>query len=247
MTLNQVLERIRINCLAHKQINRFFFGKEWELLNDKKSEYACVLCEDQGGSIDRSRNARILNFRLYFLDLVNVSEDTEGNEQEVLSDMLSVAEDIIALLNRYEYEDWMIQETSSLQLITEVYDDMNAGVYIDVSISVDYLTDRCQVPAEDITIETDSNDMRTYEAYRKCTGSEGTSLSLATDFTDLDGNTVDLRNKRVMFFMRSNTALKKITSGTPTVEEYKLTSTNAEVLNAVFPDETFFLLYRNNN
>lgn len=243
MTLNQVLSRIRTISLAHKQVNRFYFGKEWELLNDKKSEYACVLCEDQGGSIDRTTKQRVLNFRLYFLDLVNVSEDTEGNEQEVLSDMLSVAEDIIALLNNHDYDDWMIQENSPLQFITEVFDDMNAGVYIDVAISVDYLTDRCQVPADNITIETDSNDMRTYEAFK--TGVTGTTVNL-NSFVDYPGNTVDITAKKLLFVTREGMPFKVITSGTPASDEVKQNASTLEFLYDLSAQERIFILYRNN-
>jgi hypothetical protein len=138
----------------------------------------------------------------------------------------------------------MVQENSPLQMVTEYHNDMTAGVYLDLSIAVDYLTDRCQVPSVAITIETDSNDMRTYEAYK--TGVTGTTVSLSA-LTNYAGATVDLTGKKLLFVTREGMPFKVITSGTPAIDEVKQNATTIEFLNDLSASERIFILYRNNN
>ena len=160
LTLNQILARLRLLAESHDQLNTFYFGDPHEF--DEPSEgvhedniYPACFVQSQPGTIDRTQHLINYNFRIYFYDLVKVSEGTENNESEVLSDMSSVAQDFLAMLMSSTYQrDWIINDKVNFQLETEKLNDMAAGLFIDVQIGVDFLADRCQVPASDVTFET---------------------------------------------------------------------------------------------
>lgn len=133
------------------------------------------------GSIDRAAKQNRFNFRIFFLDLVKVSDQTEQNETEVISDMYQVAGDVLALLNKPAYEfDWTIVESSSISPLTESLGDMVAGVSMEVGILVDYLTDSCQVPSDDVSFLNDFDMARTKIFTYTGTGSEGATFSVAS-------------------------------------------------------------------
>ena len=187
LTLNQIIARIRTLALSHYQINDFYFGQVPNFEQDNDINYPACFLEQLPGSIDRIEKLQTFNFRVYLLDRVFQSEDAKGNEQEVLSDMSSVAADLVAMLMAYEYEeDWMIEETNTVTPITEYLNDMVAGVYVDIGVKVDYLADRCQVPASDVTFETDFDMARTKILTYTGTGSEGSSFTVS----GLDGKIV---------------------------------------------------------
>ena len=180
LTLNQILDRLRTLSLSHQQINSFYFGSVPEFDANGDINYPACFIEQLTGSIDRSQHLQTYGFRIYMLDRVLVSEDTEGNEQEVLSDRHSVASDFMAMLTYYDdMGDWQVGTLAGATPVTEQLNDMVAGVYLDVTISVDYIADRCQVPAEDVTFEDDFDMARTKILTYTGTGSEGASFTVS--------------------------------------------------------------------
>ena len=180
LTLNQIVDRVRTLSLSHKQVKTFYFGDRPEFDANGEIVYGAVFLEIQPGRFDRTEHLQFFNFRLYCLDLVPESTDSEANETEVLSDMHSVAADILAMLMYSGYQDdWVISDIAPATPVTEYLNDMDAGVYVDVEIGVDFLADRCQVPAEDVTFETDFDMSRTKIVTYDATGSEGNSFSVS--------------------------------------------------------------------
>jgi hypothetical protein len=156
LTLNQIIARLRTLALSHDQINSFYQGDPWEFDSNGDVTFPALFLEPVAGVIDRTERLTKYGFKCYFLDLVKVANDTEGNEQEVLSDMASVAEDFIAMLNYSGYQDdWLIEQRSSLSPVTEALNDMAAGQVLEIVIEVEFLSDRCQVPASEIVFEDD--------------------------------------------------------------------------------------------
>jgi len=187
LTLNQIAARLRSLALSHKQVNSQYFGDPHEFDANGEIVYPACFVEQQPGTIDRTEHLQRFNFRVYFLNLVTVSTDTEGNETEVLSDMSSVAADFLSMVMSTVYQDdWVISPVNNVTSVTEVLGDMAAGVFVDVSIGVDFLADSCQVPAEDVTFETDFDMARTKILTYTGTGSEGSSFTV----TGLAGKTV---------------------------------------------------------
>jgi hypothetical protein len=185
LTLNQVIHIIRTLAVAHKQINHFRLGEILEANVNGEVLYPACFCEILPGFIDRSTHTQRFGFRLNLLDLVKVSEDTEGNEQEALSDMHSVASDMVSMLMNSDY-DWDVVQNSTVNPLTEYLDDLTAGCFVEVGIDVPFLADRCQVPQEDVEFEEPFDMPRTRILPYEGTGSEGTTFSP----TDLAGKIV---------------------------------------------------------
>lgn len=180
MTLNQILQRLRSLALSHKQINDFYFGDPHEFTANGDITYPCVFVEQIPGLIDRILKEQRFSFRIYFLDLVHVAERTEENETEVLSDMSSVAGDFLSILLSPTYQDdWIIGETAPIAPVTESLEDMAAGVFMEVSISVDFTADSCVLPTDDVELPTELDMPRTKIITYTATGDEN-SFSLPT-------------------------------------------------------------------
>lgn len=146
MTLNQILARIEQVSLSHAQVRNYKYAKPTDFLTDKTTQYVSVFLQDNDGSIGIASKQKTVNFKLFVLDLVNVSQDTLINLKDVQSDCLEIAKDLIALLDSEEYSDWALASDNNFQLLFEAFDDMVAGVVVDFSIRTPYLSDTCAVP-----------------------------------------------------------------------------------------------------
>lgn len=216
LTLNQVVARLRTLALSHLQVNSFYFGRVPEFDANGDIDYPGCFVEQLPGQISRTDHQHRLVFRIHFLDMVHVAEETEGNETEVLSDMNEVARDFLSMLMYSDYEDdWSIDPVSGQDFVEESLGDQVAGCYIDVAILIDFLADRCQVPSTDVTFETDFEMARTRILTYTGTGSEGDSFTV----TDLSG-------KNVLSAYRAG-SYKRIITTTPTdTEKIKITGTD---------------------
>lgn len=143
-TLNQVkilLERI---ATEHQQINEFGFGDIWEV--DSIKEYSFPLMWGVLKPADISDKIVELNIDLLFMDLV--SKD-EGNETEVLSDMLQVALDVRAWLNDDDLADYFTIDVSNrAEPFTEKFDVEVSGWMLSIRFKIIDLKDRCAIPLE---------------------------------------------------------------------------------------------------
>lgn len=140
-------------ALSHLQINSFYSGDSWEFMNNGEITYGVCFVEPINGVYDRSQRQIRYNFKVYLYDLVGVSENTEGVEDEVISDMMQVGADYLAMLGSPQWGDWEIENTAAFTSFTEKFEDMCAGVEIDLVVKVDWLPDQCQVPRDSITTE----------------------------------------------------------------------------------------------
>jgi len=157
MTLNQVLKKLEQLALSHQQINHFFFGDIVEWLANGDLRYPCCFVEIVKCEINKDDKQTKYNFNIWFLDLVDVSTEAMNNEQDCMSDLTSIAEDYLAMLNYSGYQDvWTINTSYDLEYYTEKFEDLTVAVRTSVSIGVDYLSDRCAVPADDVVFEPGS-------------------------------------------------------------------------------------------
>lgn len=234
MTLNNIINRIKTIALAHKQVRNFKKGLVSDFLTDKTTKYPSVFLQDNGGNISRTNGAATFSYRMFFMDLVHVSEDTKDNEQDVHSDMVSIAIDIIAQISSPEYNDWKINADNSLQLVVEDDGDMFAGCIIDFSISIMFKQDRCMIPS-DLIIDTTDNEMKiVYDEKYTADGTEGSTLTIPI-----------LAGKKVLFVTRESVVLYKVSSSPDSVE-YTWNDTVITLgLPVQFAGERFLILYRN--
>lgn len=142
MTLNQVVKTINDLALNHKQIKSVYFGDLADYLSRGVDNVYPSLYYDLTGA-DIAGNTLSLNFSLYFFDRM-LPEET--NETEVLSDMLEVAQDIVAQLNHPNFEFDMSQNVT-FTFFTEDTPDLLAGVQANITIEIPFLQNRCVVPS----------------------------------------------------------------------------------------------------
>lgn len=234
MTLNQVLKRIENLSLGHKQVRTFRKGLLGDLFDDKTAKYPAVCLQDLGGTISLTGHATTINFKLFISDLVHVSEGTKNNEEDVISDMASIAMDLLAQMNNGKYNDWKISADNSLNFFVEGENDMHAGCAIDFSISIMYEQNICQVPT-DITeyIPTDNEMKLLYDTSYVATGAEGTTLSIP-----------EIVGKKVVLITRGSVVIYKV-SNSPSSSEYVWNDVVVSLGAVTTPGERFLILYRN--
>lgn len=146
LTYNQILKRIKTTCLSHQQVKNFYKGKLTGFLTDKTTLYTSVFLENEGGSININNKIRTSKFKLWILDLVNVIDNTDVNLDDVQSDCLSIAIDLISMLDSYAYQDWSLESDNNYELVQEKFNDMVAGVFVDITIRTPYDSDKCSIP-----------------------------------------------------------------------------------------------------
>lgn len=217
LTLNKVIQRIKTLSLSHDQINDFRFGDNWEFTANGDLNYPFCGVEQTQGTINRTERLQTFNFHITLADRVLVAENTDGNEQEVISDMSSVAADLLAMLMYYENDGdvFMVSENNPVQSFTEGLEDMVAGVVMDIGISVEFISDRCQAPATDVTFEEDFDMARTRLLPYDATGSEGGSFTVT-----------NLAGKIVIAVFRGTTYKRPITTTPPDSDKIKITGTD---------------------
>jgi hypothetical protein len=240
MTYNQVITRLRLIALAHKQVRSFQRGLVTDFLSVKTTKYSGIFLQDSAGVVGLSTHQFTFNFRAWFLDMVHVSEDSNENEQDVISDEFSIILDYFAELNRYT--DWKISGTNNAQIQVEYDNDMLAGWYVDFSVSSIYDQNVCEVPTNDINLPPPTEtDMNVYDLIYPATGDEGTTL----DTSDPDSPLHVLNGKKILLVTREYSPLYRV-SNLPNTTEY--TWNNAAIvlgLSVYGPGERFLFLYRN--
>jgi hypothetical protein len=236
MTLNQIISRIKAICLAHQQLRNFYYGTTTDFLTDKTTRYASSFLDDTGGSIDPGAKTMSIGFRLYLLDLVNVSANAKENELDVQSDMLSIGMDLLAEFDHSLFTDWKVSLTNPVTLVMESLDDLVAGVMIDFTVSAPWDKDTCAVPTDELPTVINTDDMKeVYDIAYISDGTEGTTLSIP-----------EIVGKKVILVIRENAPLHKV-SISPISSEYTWNGTSIVLGVGVNPDggERFLILYRN--
>lgn len=234
MTLNQVIKRVQDLATAHKQIRSFGKGLIQDFLVDKTTRYPAVFLQDIAGNISLGNHATALSYRLFIVDLVHVSADAKTNEQDVQSDMVSIAMDLLAQMNNPQYNDWAISSDNNLQLLVENDGDMHAGVVIDFSVRIMFEQNICVIPTDITGYPSTENDMKfIYDTKYVAAGSEGTTLSIP-----------EIVGKKILLITRESAQLYKVSSN-PISSEFTWNDTVIGLGAAATIGERFLILYRN--
>lgn len=147
MTLNQIIQRIKTIALAHKQINDFREGDVISFLRDSDVAYPCCLLQILPGRISRTEKQTTVRIALYLCDLVDLSIDSKQNELEVKSDLLSIAEDMMAAFSYPQFEqDWDFADEASIEFLDEKFEDMISAVLMTLDFKTRFDSNRCQIP-----------------------------------------------------------------------------------------------------
>lgn len=237
LTYNQVIRRIQSLALAHRQVRYFARGLITDFLADKTIPYAAVFLEDGGASINPGSSTAAFGFRIRFVDLVHVSEDTKDNELDVLSDMFSVAMDIISQMNYPAYNDWKVSLTNSLQRLVEEDGDMYAGWYADLQVQIIYDQNVCEIPTTIPGYEPENpEDMKlVYDVKYVATGDEGSTIPCSL--------IPEICGKKILLVTREYSPLYRV-SNLPQSTEFTWDNTELGLGLPAMPGERFLILYR---
>jgi hypothetical protein len=146
MTLNQIVKELTTIGNAHEQINFVYFGDVWERLSNGEVTYPAMFFTLTGANVGPKEIA--YSFSLYFMDRMLMEET---NETEVLSDMTQVAGDVVAQLRYpedYSIVTWSLNQNLPITFYTESDPDLLAGVKLDITLTLPFINDRCQVPSQ---------------------------------------------------------------------------------------------------
>lgn len=220
--------------LAHKQVRSYRKGLVSDFFADQTALYPAVCLQDTGGGVSLSGHQATLNYRLFILDLVHVSADAKSNEDDVLSDTLSILLDLLAQMNSGNYNDWKISADNNVQFLVENENDMQAGCVVDITISFIYSQNVCQVPTDidDYTpIDTDMKYL--YDEQYTATGTEGRTITIPA-----------LAGKKIVMITRGSAIVYKV-SNSPASSEYTWNYTDIGLGADTIAGEKFLILYRN--
>ena len=145
MTLNQIVKELTKIGNDHEQINYVYFGDVWERISNGEVTYPAMFMTLTGASFGAKDIG--YSFSLYFMDRMLMEET---NETEVLSDMTQVAGDIVAQLRYpedYSIVTWSLNQNLPITFYTESDPDLLAGVKLDITLTMPFINDRCQVPS----------------------------------------------------------------------------------------------------
>lgn len=244
MTLNQIIGRVRTLALAHKQIRRFKTGLIDDWFADRTAKYPACCLQYSAGGIGTTSHVITVNFRLFLMDLVHVSEDTKDNQDDVLSDMLSIIMDLVAEINAPAYGDWLISADNTLTPIIEGENDLAAGWSIDFSIQAPFTQNICQIPTDVFDFPDAGDDgpvfpgtdlKALFDVIYIADGTEGVTLTIPV-----------IAGKKVMALAtRENNPIYKVSSN-PDEAEFAVNNTTVTLGVPVSKvGERFLFLYRN--
>jgi hypothetical protein len=163
-----------------------------------------------------------------------VSADAKGNVDDVQSDMISIAMDLLAVFNGPLFTDWRMGSDSALQLFDEGENDLYAGCYVDIAIGFPFTQNTCQIPMDTIAGSPTDTDMKVYDLTYNAVAAEGATLTITA-----------LAGKKILLITRENNIIYKA-SNAPSSSEFTWDGTAIGLGTAVGDDgERFLILYRN--
>lgn len=182
LTLNQVKRRLESLLNSHRQLRTVRFVGYDEALDESDAVYPMAVIELQTDNVMSLRDRlTYFNFKVYLFDKINIAKEAAGNEYEVKSDLSSIAQDIVAMVNFHEYQaDWSVDDEYNFKVANYELQDLTGGVQFDLRIGVWFDANRCQVPAEDVEFETDiTQDMKIISNFVHDVTEESNTLTLS--------------------------------------------------------------------
>lgn len=147
-TLNQIVKELRTIAEAHYQINSFGFGDIWEINASGDITYPLMWANIDNINIEGS--VQKFKFDIIFCDRVKKGE---VNEDDVLSDQLEIAKDVIAQLKHQDYA-WSdsLGDSVTLEAFTERLLDDVSGYSLSIILELPYDSNRCSIPTSNVVI-----------------------------------------------------------------------------------------------
>jgi hypothetical protein len=146
LTLNQIVSQITNLATAHEQIAESGVGDfaEWQA---KERTYPILWVFHESTSVNQMEIS--FSIRLICADRVIVGEegdDTQGHEQEVISDTLLVLLDFLAYFQQNHSQPYDVVTSATIDPFTERLNDRLAGNSVTIQIRQPFDWNKCQIP-----------------------------------------------------------------------------------------------------
>jgi len=142
LTYNQLLTVFNNIGNDHLQIKRVGNGmiEDVNTFSPKDVNFPIMWVTPQSAQL--GRNSLLYTFRVLVFD---IDDEDDDHRNEILSDTLSILNDIIVQLNNDD-DDYYVSNTPTAIPFTQRFVDYCSGWYADVEIEVAIMNARCQVP-----------------------------------------------------------------------------------------------------
>ena len=151
-TYNNLIDTLEQLGVNHYQIQQVSSGDIFEMDLEKNTLYPLMHIVPQ--TVVASQGQFTFNFQVFIMDLV---EPDESNEQEVLSDCLSICTDIIATFKHGESlfkfnaehgeeERYFVDNDFTIEPFTERFDNAVSGWTFTIPIIVEQDFNSCNIP-----------------------------------------------------------------------------------------------------
>ena len=149
VSLIQIVKGLNDIANAHLQIRDFRFDDLNSFITSGATNYVCMLVHEPDVMVTKDRHFTLYKTRIYLFD--KVLKD-ESNKTEVLSDLIRIAEDVIAEIKNPSWT-WYVQ-IDQRPVIEHDYErtmDWLAATWFDVEFRLPTPDNRCQIPETSIT------------------------------------------------------------------------------------------------
>ena len=158
-TYNNVIDTIKCVGEQHRLIKAVTTGDIWQIDLSKNTLFP--LFHINTINVTAGKGQLQHNFQLVVADIVE--PDESENEQEVLSDTLSILLDIISIFRNgeilYHYNKahgeearYWTTDDFTLEPFTERYDNSISGWTVNLPIVIEFPYDTCNIPIDNTTI-----------------------------------------------------------------------------------------------
>jgi hypothetical protein len=163
LTLNQVISQITTLAAAHSQIAASGVGDfaEWQA---EERNYPLLWVFHETTNV--GNRELIYSIRLICADRVitgEEGEDTDGMEQEVLSDTLLILLDFLAYFQQQHSQTYTVVPSATIDPFTERFNDRVAGNSMVIQIRQPFTWDACQIPQSGATIPPSVDGLTLYD------------------------------------------------------------------------------------
>lgn len=141
-TLNQVIKSLNDIADNHQQINHFFFGEEWDFATSGVVNTPAMIAVLQPTVLNNT--SLTYDFKIYIGDLVNKGLN---NKQDVLSDTLLIALDVVYELQDPDYEG-IVETNITFNDFEDSFDCELYGQWFNLKIKYSNPFDRCSIPQQ---------------------------------------------------------------------------------------------------
>jgi len=140
-TYNNVIDALKSIGDKHLMIKKVESGDLWDMDLEKNTHYPLMFINPE--DVSASVTTLTMSFRIFICDFVAADD---SNEQEVLSDTLQIALDVITLIREEQHEGLYTADDFNIEPFTERFDNALAGWTFLLPIEVENNYQTCNIP-----------------------------------------------------------------------------------------------------